>query len=210
MRQPSTAGAITGPDATGLEPYRADGVDGPNKGSTGVRKWLGLVLLLGVPVGCATEPAVAPLPTRPVAARPSLFNPNHAHYILEHGSNIIEGQASVRYEDGGLASCAGDSATLVPDTAYTRARLNRLYGGRRDFAPISTAPRLSRDPQYETYVRHAPCDAEGKFRFDQVADGAYVVVAALRQPGEKRAEGVSVRQAVSVHGGETRDMVLTH
>ena len=120
-----------------------------------------------------------------------------------HGSRVI-----VTARMGNMI--AGDSATLVPDTAYTRARLNRLYGGRRDFAPISTAPRLPRDPQYETYVRHAPCDAEGKFRFDQVADGAYVVVAALRQPGEKRAEGVSVRQAVSVHGGETRDIVLTH
>lgn len=175
-----------------------------------MRKWLGLVLLMGVPVGCATEPSY-PVATHPVAARPpSLFNANYAHYILERGPNTIEGKAAVRYEDGGLASCAGDAATLVPDTAYTRARLNRLYGGRRDFAPISTAPRLPRDPQYETYVRHAPCDAEGRFRFDQVADGTYVVVAALRQPGESRSEGVSVRQAVGVRGGETRDILLTH
>ena len=174
-----------------------------------MRKWLGLVLVIGVPVGCATE-APPPVVTHPVVAHPSPFNPNQHHHILERGTNTIEGQAAVHYEDGGLASCAGDSATLVPDTAYTRARLNRLYGGHRDFAPISTAPRLPRDPQYETYVRHAPCDPEGRFRFDQVADGSYVVVAALRQPGERRTEGVSVRQAVTVRGGETRDILLTH
>lgn len=175
-----------------------------------MRKWLGLVLLIALPVGCATEPP-APVVTHPAAAHPaSLFSANQHHYILEHGRNTIEGQATVHYEDGGPATCAGDSATLIPDTAYTRARLNRLYGGSRDFAPISTAPRLPRDPQYETYVRHAPCDAEGRFRFDDVADGRYEIIAALRQQGESRAQGVSVRQAVTVHGGETRDILLTH
>jgi hypothetical protein len=175
--------------------------------STGVRRWFGLIVLLGMPAGCATQPAT-PVAVHPVVAHP--FNPNPARYILEHGPNTIEGQAVVQYEAGGPASCAGDVATLVPDTAYTRARLNRLYGGSRNFALISTAPRLPRDPQYETYVRHAPCDAEGRFRFNEVADGSYVVIAALRQPGERRAEGVSVRQAVTVRGGETRQVLLTH
>lgn len=174
-----------------------------------MRYRLGIWLVVGAMAGCAPRPPVV----RPVAHRApahrAAFNARQAAYILHHGSNTIEGQAIVRYSDG-PASCAGDVATLVPDTPYTRARLNRLYGGSRAFAAISTAPRLPRDRNYEAYVRHAPCDADGRFRFDRLADGRYVVVAPLRQAGEARSEGESIRQGVAVRGGKTRSILLTH
>jgi len=122
----------------------------------------------------------------------------------------VEGQAIMHKADGEVATCAGDSATLIPDTTYTRARLNTLYGGRRDYAEIGTTPRLRRDTRFEAYVRHAPCDQDGRFQFGAVADGRYVVVAAVRRPGESRAQGVSLRQPVAVRGGETERVVLTH
>lgn len=174
------------------------------------------LIVLAFASGCATQAPPYPAAAPPASARPAAarvpgpaFNPREARYILQHGTNAIDGRAMVRSGDGGVATCAGDSATLVPDTTYTRARLNRLYGGRRDYAEISTAPRLARDRQYETYVRHAPCDGEGRFRFDQIADGRYVVVAPVRLPAEGRGRGISLRQTVAVHGGETRSVVLS-
>jgi hypothetical protein len=178
------------------------------KGAEAVPKNLAALLVLGLLAGCATQPPAYPVTH--AAVRPGAsFDARQARYILQHGTNIVEGQAIIRHDDGRVATCAGDSATLVPDTAYTRARLNSLYGGRRNYAEISTAPRLRRDPQYETYVRHQPCDQEGRFRFDQVADGNYVVIAAVRSEGESRAQGVSIREKVVVRGGETRSVVLT-
>jgi len=175
-----------------------------------MRNGLGVLLLASALAACATRPPVV----RPVAHRapkphPGTFNARQARHTLRHGTNTIDGQAIVRYSDG-PASCAGDVATLVPDTPYTRARLNKLYGGSRAFTEISTAPRLPRDRNYEAYVRHAPCDAEGHFRFDHVADGHYVVVAPLRQAGQPRTQGESIRQSVAVRGGETSSILLTH
>jgi hypothetical protein len=166
--------------------------------------WLALGLLAGCAVG-APEPVVHGR----VPYQGPAFDANAARYMLEQGPNVIEGQAVVRDRSGALATCAGDEATLVPDTAYTRARLKALYGGHRNYAEISTAPRLRRDARYEAYVRHTPCDNDGHFRFGQVADGRYVVIAAVHREGEGRAGGTSIRQSVAVHGGGINDVELT-
>jgi hypothetical protein len=144
-----------------------------------------------------------------VPGRPGpVFDPAEASYIFHHGNNAIVGQAIVRRPDGEYATCYGDAATLVPDTAYTHARLNALYGPGRDEVQIQDAPRLPRDPKYERYTRHARCSHGGHFRFSHLADGDYVVIAALRSRNDRRDEGVSIREQVSVHGGETRRVRL--
>jgi hypothetical protein len=150
--------------------------------------------------GCAglTGPYGGPEPAGPA------FDPRAARFILRHGPNVIEGDARA-----GAASCAGDEASLAPDTAYTRARLDLLYGGPGVArASIERAPRLPRDPQYQYYVLHAACDEAGHFRFGGLADGRYVLIAALHLPGQGPGQGlrqgVSVRRTVYVHGGQTR------
>ncbi len=165
-----------------------------------MRKHIGVLLVLGLTGGCTSQ-----LPHHPAAQHPVS---RHATRGLSHGTNTIVGKASVSYSDG-LATCAGDAATLVPDTAYAQTRLKKLYGD-RNFVEISTAPRLPRDRKYEAHVRHVRCDDQGRFRFDRVPDGTYVVIAPLRQPGQSRMQGESVRKTVSVHGGEISSIFLTH
>jgi hypothetical protein len=135
------------------------------------------------------------------------FNAEEASYIFHRGANTIIGQAMTRRPNGEIATCHGDAATLAPDTRYTKARLATLYDG-RDTVEIQDAPRLPRDSEYEHYVRHARCSHGGHFRFSHVADGDYVVIAALRSQHDSREQGVSIREEVSVHGGETRRVRL--
>lgn len=159
----------------------------------------GLLLLTSL-AGCAYGPP----PTTPA------FDEHNARFMLQHGLNVIVGRAAGQDGFGHYASCAGDSAILIPDTPYTRYRLDRLYGGPyRLSAAIRGAPHLPRDPHYQAYVRHAPCGPDGAFEFDRVADGHYIVVAGLHSPAERPGGGISMRQFVQVYGGISRSIVLT-
>ena len=136
------------------------------------------------------------------------FDPAEARYAEARGRNIIAGRARVTLDNGQVASCAGNHATLVPVTRYTRARLARIYG-HGNVADFATAPHLPRDPAFDRVVISARCDGGGAFRFDAVADGPWFVVAPLRAPGQGAEEGASVRRQVTVRGGQTVTVTLT-
>ena len=168
-----------------------------------MRPRLLLPLLLTGLAGCVYGPP-------PAASAGPYFDVRQARYVLRHGTNTVLGRAEVDDSQNGYASCAGDEASLIPDTPYTRYRLDRLYGGaHRRSADIRDAPHLPRDPHYQSYIRHAPCGPSGVFEFDQVADGHYVVVAGLHSAREGLGGGLSVRRTVAVYGGTTRSLVLT-
>jgi hypothetical protein len=134
--------------------------------------------------GCAEQGYYAPPPVA-VAAR-----------------NTIIGHAEVD-QHRGAATCAGDEATLLPVTRATTARMERLYGPDRDYTAINAGTHIERDPAIDRLARHARCDGLGNFRFGEVADGTYYVVAGVRG-----AERGSVKREISIHGGVTRHVLL--
>lgn len=117
------------------------------------------------------------------------FDADQARAMLAPGSNQIVGNALMWLSSGGVISCAGDRATLYPATRYARewARLthetvehSRITPPNFAYRPRSAGPTgLQVDPVFLETSRSVPCDADGRFRFDNVGDGEYYLVASI-------------------------------
>ena len=85
---------------------------------------------------------------------------------------------------GGAAYSCGD-VVLLPETPWTRARMERLYGSSvsavtpvedvrtrtpRDAADVAQSHASAR------FARHAQCDAGNHFRFDGLPNGAWYII----------------------------------
>lgn len=142
-------------------------------------RWWGLLLAAALLMGgCGGQQAVR------ISAP---FDPGQARRLLEPGTNQIAGTALMWLSSGGVISCAGDSVTLYPATAYARewarltyetlephkARPQGFYYRSKDDGPSS----VPADPSFLDASRTVPCDGDGHFSFDHVADGEFYVVA---------------------------------
>lgn len=140
--------------------------------------------------------------------------------ILQHksatGKNTIKGSALIRQSGGGVVTCAGNQITLTPMTNYAKERLINIYGNAsRGFAHIQKEqihfePNL---PEYIEMRRESQCDAQGYFKFDNVPDGDFFVATSIVwgvpvTQYQSELQGGVLMQAVSVQGGETKEIVL--
>src|SRR5215212_4229419 len=101
------------------------------------------------------------------------FNANAAAYVLDKGSGRIEGEAFLRKDLGSIQTAAGERVYLIPATDYAVARFDKMFGGdRRAYsgAPVDEAPEA-----YQRYRRETKVDMKGKFTFENVAPGRYIV-----------------------------------
>jgi hypothetical protein len=101
------------------------------------------------------------------------FDPSAAAYVFEKGSGTIEGEAFLRRDSGTIMTAAGERVFLIPATAYAVARFETMFGGdRRAYAgaAVDDAPEA-----YLRYRREAKVDMKGKFVFENVAPGRYIV-----------------------------------
>jgi hypothetical protein len=122
----------------------------------------------------------------------------------------VSGNASLK--SGGTAyTCAGQSANLIPDTAYARARMTAIFGNAtRGTRAASLGPvKFERDdPLYVSTLRTARCDASGSFSFPSVPDGVWYVTANVKWQGASQVEGSSMMQRVDVQGGRLVKVML--
>ena len=141
----------------------------------------------------------------------STFDVAEAAYIHETGEGTVEGRVFVRLWSGEEVHCAGQTVKLVPQTALARERLGHLYGETGLRRHVRNPVKLEKpDPQYWDYMREAPCDDQGRFRFEGVADGGYFVVGSVSWRGlHGHWQAGSLMQAVEVRGGEAANLVLT-
>lgn len=155
-------------------------------------------------VGCASSPVVVS----------STFDIEAAKSALQPGSNTIKGSALIRQKGGGVVTCAGREVTLVPATAYADERMRHLYGNTtRGFNPAGLSARqgnfANEPPAFRSMVRTSMCDAQGAFKFADVADGEFYVVSVVTwQVNDYFPEGGALMQRVSVRGGGTEEIVL--
>ncbi|MSP75675.1 MAG: hypothetical protein EXR12_06025 [Rhodospirillaceae bacterium] len=99
-------------------------------------------------------------------------------------------------------TCAGQSANLVPDSAYARARMTVIFGNatRCTRAASLGSVKFERDdPLYVATLRTTRCDASGSFAFLRVPDGIWYATTSVKWG---QTEGGSMMQRVDVRGGK--------
>ena len=152
--------------------------------------WLVLVV-----AGCAQFRQEAPL-SRPIA-------PSEVDWARRSGANTVSGVAAIRH-GGTVHTCAGQSANLIPDTPYARARMTAIFGnttkGMRA-ARLGAAKFGHDDPLYVSTLRTTTCDSSGSFSFPRVPDGVWYVTSSVKWQGDPPTQGGSMMQRVDLRGG---------
>ena len=130
--------------------------------------------------------ACAPVPGAAAYAPPAAFNANDFGWSARAGTAAIEGRVAFG-RDGQSFDCTG-SVALTPDTPYTRARFQALYGSTQQAAvPESVVRnRTVSDPNadYRSYVRSTTCQ-NGRFRFDGLPDGGWFLITPVSAGGDR-------------------------
>ena len=144
------------------------------------------------------------------AALSSGISPGEVEWARKSGRNTVSGNASLK-SGGTTHTCAGQSANLIPDTAYARARMTAIFGNAtRGTRATSLGPvKFERDdPLYVSTLRTTRCDASGSFSFPSVPDGVWYVTTSVKWQGASQVEGSSMMQRVDVRGGRLVKVVL--
>ncbi len=165
---------------------------------------VGLLLVSLILASC-----VSPIPTVNIS---SMFDRYKAKKLLEDGNNTIKGSALIRQRGGGVVTCAGYSVYLFPETSYAKERITAIYGntvrGYRDYS-IYGVVRFEPDiPEYYELIKRTVCDAQGYFKFANVADGKFFVTTQILWEAGDSWQGGFLMQHVSVSDGETKEVVL--
>jgi hypothetical protein len=127
-----------------------------------------------------TPPPGAVQDTLPEAAP---FDPAAFAWSTAPGRASLTGVLAYRRE-GLQYTCRGEDVLLIPDAPWSRRRMIILYGAANSAAlpvAIVRARSASAPPgDYARFVRRTTCDAEGRFGFDGLPDGAWYVVTVAR------------------------------
>src|SRR5258708_5043211 len=120
--------------------------------------------------------------------------PSEVDWARKSGANTVSGSALMN-AGGTTHTCAGQSALLIPDSAYARARMTAIFGnttkGMRA-ASLGAAKFDRDDPLYVATLRTTRCDASGSFTFPSVPDGAWYVTSSVKWQGVSQVDGGSM------------------
>lgn len=159
------------------------------------------LVLLGVIGGCLAACQTARVQSR--------FDPKTAEYVLRGGTGRIDGQAFLKRDYGRLVTAAGERVFLLPATAYTLERFERMFGGERRAyfgVEIEDTP-----PEYYRYRRETKVDMTGKFSFEDLAPGPYIVATRVfwTEPKSYHTHGGAVYDVVEVKKDETTVAIIS-
>ena len=129
--------------------------------------------------------------------------PSEVDWARGTGANSVAGVALMK-ADGASHTCAGQSAILIPDSAYARARMTAIFGNATKGTRAASlgAVKFERDdPLYVSTLRTTRCDASGSFSFPRVPDGVWYVTSSVKWQGASQIEGGSMMQRVDLRGG---------
>lgn len=147
---------------------------------------------------CATTPVGG-------GASPAEFSADAFAWSTRAGQASIEGRVAFA-QDGQTFSCVGNVG-LIPDTGYTRARMQRLYGStERAAVPAAVVRARSAGEQgadYRSYERAQPC-ADGAFRFSGLPDGSWFLISPVKAGDDI----VVLMKRVQTRGGRMVNVTL--
>ena len=136
--------------------------------------------------------------------------PSEVDWARGSGANTVSGIALIKAGNTNH-TCAGQSAILIPDSAYARARMTAIFGnttkGMRA-ASLGAAKFERDDPLFVSTLRTVRCDAMGSFSFPRVPDGVWYVTSSVKWQGASQVEGGSVMQRVDLRGGRLVKVML--
>ena len=142
------------------------------------------------------------------AALTSGVAPAEVEWSRKSGANTVSGTAQIKAGNT-VHTCAGQSANLIPDSAYARARMTAIFGNAsRGTRAASLGPvKFERDdPLYVSSLRSTRCDASGSFSFPGVPDGVWYATTSVKwQDGT---QGSNMMQRVDVQGGRLVKVML--
>jgi hypothetical protein len=173
-----------------------------------LRNATGAALAILLAGGCATLPGTS--------ARGVVFDPSDIAWAAARGTNTLRGSAMIRPAGDEPRTCAGATVALLPDGAYTRDRVRRLYGGlergSNTLAPGAGRRIEAADPAFARSVRTTTCDIHGRFGFSGLPDGTWYVTSSVawRTRGNDPASqaGAALMQRVTLAGGGTQQVHL--
>lgn len=144
-----------------------------------------------LPMG-GTGPGAGPRPAS------TAFRAEDFAWSAGSGRGAIDGRVAYRRE-GQAYDCTG-SVALTPDTPYTRARFQTLYGS-TDRAAIPEAvvrARTVADPSadYRSFVRSTTC-RNGRFEFTGLPDGSWFIITPVSVGGER----IVLMRRIGTRGG---------
>ena len=165
-----------------------------------IRPLYALALLAAATAACAPM-----APMEYYGPPPAAFSADDFGWSIRSGQASIDGQINFA-RDGQTYACTG-SVALTPDTPYTRARFNTLYGS-TDRAAIPEAivrARTVADPNadYRSFVRSEICE-RGRFRFTGLPDGGWFVIAPVSAGGDR----IVLMRHVETRGGRMVSITL--
>jgi len=130
------------------------------------------------------------------------------------GTNALFG--TIAYSPAGpnqTWSCSGQSVALTPETSYSRGRMLTLYGSPeralRTVDEVRSVSAANLGMDYSEFVRSTTCDTQDSFTFGSLPDGAYYIIARVRQvQPASNDEGMVVMQRVELRGGQAMRIIL--
>ncbi|MGO4409153.1 MULTISPECIES: hypothetical protein [unclassified Brevundimonas] len=146
---------------------------------------------------CATTPMGG--------ATGSAFSADDFAWSTRAGQASIEGRVAYA-QNGRTFRCVGNVG-LIPDTGYTRARMQRLYGStERAAAPAAVVRARSAGEQgadYRSYERAEAC-ANDAFRFSGLPDGSWFLISPVKADDDI----VVLMRRVQTRGGRMVNVTL--
>ena len=156
-----------------------------------------VVASVGALGGCQGEPIKA------------AFDAPSAAYALKTGKGRIEGQAFLRRDYGKLVTAAGEHVFLIPATSYAVERFNSMFGGdmRAYWGNDVEAP----PDDYYRYRRETKVDMAGRFVFDDIAAGRYIVATRVfwTEPKSYLTRGGAIYDLVDVKDDVTTTAIIS-
>jgi hypothetical protein len=155
-----------------------------------------------------------PQPPRAVAPPPPPPTPLEEFAWSERpGANTLLGTIAYRPSATQTWSCAGQSVALTPETSYSRGRMINLYGSAdramHTVAAVRTRSAANPGLDYSRFVNSTTCDDQDNFAFRDLPDGAYFIIARVRQTRPAVTdEGMVIMQRVELRGGTAIRIVL--
>ncbi len=167
-----------------------------------------LLILTGLLASCATpEPLAAPaLPEPPppppraeVTAAP--FRATDFAWSTSPGQDRITGHLGF---GRGSYSCANAGVVLTPETPWVRQRMQSLYGAITG-AALPVADVRARTPtaseNYSSFVRSTTCDAQSRFAFQGLPNGAWYLITVAHSVGTPKGPDMAIMRRVETYDG---------
>jgi hypothetical protein len=166
---------------------------------------LAAILAASLLAACETvapPPLSAPPPPPPPPPTPA----EEFQWSTGRGANSLVATIAYRPSAAETWSCAGQAVALMPETSYSRGRMQTLYGSAeralQTVAQVRARSAANPGPDYSQFVRSTNCDAQDNFTFAGLPDGPYFIIARVRQTRPANAGGdMVIMQRVDLRGG---------